>query len=159
MLFADDGALTAPTEDVIWSLFRQWVWRAFPHHQYLQTNVMGQDVISTPSISIDDRILEKRFNTFCLRDILDAFSYWKKLPSHQVSNKDIIALAGMTSMFSLLSQRRLWWLCHIEYQRTFFMENLSLGPDLSEDRGFSKQFNLILKFSLKLGGKFCQQQL
>ena len=137
-----------------YSVFRQWVWRALPHHQHLQTNVMGQDVSSTPSISIDDRILEKRLNTFylnCLPDILHAFSYWNELPSHQVSNKDIIAQAGMSSMFSLLRQRRLWWICHVEYQRTFFMENLSLGPDLNEDRGPIWFKNLV--------ANLCKQQL
>ncbi|KAI8482689.1 hypothetical protein Bbelb_395690 [Branchiostoma belcheri] len=43
----------------------------------------------------------------CLRRIL-GISWQDRVP-----NKDVLALAGMTSMYALLSQRRLRWLGHV----------------------------------------------
>ncbi|KAI8510155.1 hypothetical protein Bbelb_125830 [Branchiostoma belcheri] len=53
---------------------------------------------------------ERRLNAFhmrCLRRILGIS--WKD----RVPNKDVLAQAGMTSMYALLSQRRLRWLGHV----------------------------------------------
>ena len=53
---------------------------------------------------------ERRLNTFhprCLRRILGIT--WQDY----VSNKDVVAQAGLPSMFALLNQRRLGWLGHV----------------------------------------------
>ncbi|KAI8512327.1 hypothetical protein Bbelb_089660 [Branchiostoma belcheri] len=53
---------------------------------------------------------ERRLNAFhmrCLRRIL-GISWQDRVP-----NKDVLAQAGMTSMYALLSQRRLRWLGHV----------------------------------------------
>ena len=54
---------------------------------------------------------ERRLNTFhlrCLRRILGiTWQDW-------VPNKDVVAQAGLPSMFALLNQRRLGWLGHVK---------------------------------------------
>jgi len=190
MLFADDAALTAHTEEALQRLINCFA-RACKEFALTisikKTNVMGQDVSSIPSISIDDHTLEvvdeftylgstissnlsldaelnkrigksatalarlgkrvwdnsmltintkiavyracvlstllygseawtlysrqeRRLNTFhmrCLRRIL-GISWQDRVP-----NKDVLAQAGMLSMFALLTQRRLRWLGHV----------------------------------------------
>lgn len=53
---------------------------------------------------------ERRLNAFHMRNLRRLLSVtWQD----HVSNKDILAQAGMTSMFATLSQRRLRWLGHV----------------------------------------------
>ena len=53
---------------------------------------------------------ERRLNAFHMRNLRRLLSVtWQD----RVSNKDVLAQAGMTSMFATLSQRRLRWLGHV----------------------------------------------
>ena len=229
MLFADDAALTAHTEEALQRLINCFA-RAFKEFALTisikKTNVMGQDVSSIPSISIDEQILEvvddftylgstissnlcldaelnkrigrassalarlgkrvwdnsnlttntkmavnqacvlstllygseawtlysrqeRRLNSFhmrCLRRILGI--KWED----RVSNKEVLAQAGLPSMFALLSQRRLRWLGHVRRMDDGRIPKDLLYGELAPGGRPMLRYKDVVKRDMKAGG-------
>ena len=102
MLFADDATLTSHTEDALQRLIRSFAsaCREFGLTISLeQTNIMGQDVSSTPSISIGDYILE----------VVDEFVYLGSTISSNLSlDNELNTKIGKASTAMARLATRVW---------------------------------------------------
>lgn len=157
--FADAAALTAHTEAALQQLITLFAEACTEFGLTIslkKTNIMAQDVDTTPTITIGDHTLEvvdkftylgstiynnlsldlelnmrigvrstllygnegwtlykhqeRRLNAFRMRNLRRLLGItWQ----YRVSNADVLAQAGMSSMFTTLSQRRLCWLGHV----------------------------------------------
>ena len=88
---------------------------------------------------------ERRLNTFhprCLRRILGIT--WQDY----VSNKDVVAQAGLPSMFALLNQRRLGWLGHVSRMKDW---QIPTGHTGHTGHTVQQAYQVVCKRDLKAG--------
>ncbi|XP_037801349.1 uncharacterized protein LOC119596256 [Penaeus monodon] len=119
LFFADDSGLVAHTETALQRLIDRFSTSCAEFGLTIslrKTKVMGQDVSSAPSISIGDHTLEVVEKFIYLGSTISSnFSLVDRQGSDHdglsdganVTNIDVLAKAGMPSMFAILSQRRL----------------------------------------------------
>ncbi len=100
MLFADDAALTAHTEEALQRLISSFA-RASEFGLTIslkKTNVMGQDVSSTPCISIGDHTLE----------VVEDFTYLGSISSNLSLDNELNTRIGKASIAMARLTKRVW---------------------------------------------------